>query len=161
MKKIGSFAATAAMMFVSGVATWSGLPALAAPQVAQDENTVKSAGSQSHADGQEVKRLSDLSYQASQRTREAHTVLQQKSAARAAAEKSYGGKDARTLAAKKEEAAAMQAWKDREKEQRDLQAQRSAAIAKLHGADTAHDKDVQKLESDEKTHAKTTTATKK
>lgn len=117
--------------------------------VSKDRSDIKADGAQAGADEKEVKRLSDLSAQATERTSQAHEAYVQKVSARNAAMKSFGAKDARTAQASKDEAAAKQEWEARLKEQQNVAAQRKAAIEKLHTADLARNKDVHKLTSDE------------
>ena len=139
---------SAALMSL-GTITFAGAPAGLNGQVSKDRSDVKAEGAQSSADAKEVKRLSDLSAQATGRSRQAHEVYVQKVAAHKAAVKSFGAKDSRAEQASKDEEAAKQEWTARMKEQQDVSAQRKAAIEKLHSADVARNKDVHQLESDQ------------
>jgi len=124
-------------------------------QVSKDESGIKNDNAQSSADAKEVKRLTDLSNQATTKARQAHEVFLQKAAARKTAVQSYGGKDPRAQQAAKDEAAARQEWTASLKEQQQIGAQRKAAIEKLDAALGNRRKDVNQLESDEgKPHAK-------
>jgi hypothetical protein len=141
-------------LFLAGIV--AGLPVFAAAmpgaqsaQVPNDRSAIKSDRAASTADYQAAKKLTDDFNQAAARTRAAHQTYMQKVSAHTTAEKSYGGKDARTQQAEKDQAAAKQEWLAREKEQADIETQRKAAIAKLKTADTKHANDVHKLESDE------------
>jgi hypothetical protein len=118
-------------------------------QVSKDRSDIKADASKSAADEKEVKQLNGQFNQAAARSRQAHDVYMQKVKAREAAVKSYGAKDPRAEQAVKDEAAAKQEWETRMKEQKDIAAQRKAAIDKLHGADTSYSNDVHKLDADE------------
>jgi hypothetical protein len=137
-------------LFSLGSVVFAGSPASRnGQQTSKDRSDIKADSSKSAADEKEVKQLNDQFNQATARSRQAHDVYLQKVKAREAAVKSYGAKDPRAEQAVKDEAAAKQEWETRMKEAQDVAAQRKAAIAKLHGADTSYSSDVHKLESDE------------
>ncbi len=148
----------AALLSLGGTVILTGSPVTPYGQDAsKDKSAVKADGAQSAADAKEVKRLSALSGQAGDKTRQAHQVYVQKIEATKAAIKSSGGKGPAVDQARKDEAAAKTDWMARMKEQQDVDAQRKAAIGKLHDVNEARSKDVHKLDSDEsKPHSTST-----
>ncbi len=138
----------------------AGFPARAnAQQSSADRKQLQTDGSKSAADQKDVKRLDTLAAQAIDRAHQAHETYLQKIAARQSDFKSFGAKDSRTVQAGKEEATAKQDWMARIKEEKEVTAQRTAAIQKAHAATMADRQDVNKLESDE--HKKQTSAPSK